>query len=291
MQNYVFMTDSDSDLPFFIADQRGIPVVKMPYTLNGKEYLDDNGRAGVEHDFFEQMRAGASTGTSLLPEADYLEYFEPILKEKDLLFVAFSSNMSATLQNVRSAREKLLAKYPERKFMIVDTLSISAPMTLLIVGAHDLYEQGKSMEEVAQWIEDNKMRAQAWFTVDDLTYLKRGGRISSTSAFFGSVLDIKPILVMGRGGKIDPADKVQGRKKAMRYLVDKTAELIENPEDQELVIMHADVMPDAEKLRDMLMLKIPSIKAIRIQMVGPVIGAHCGPGTMAICFMGKERSI
>lgn len=290
-QNYVFMTDSDSDLPYAIADERKIPVVKMPYAINGVEYYDDNGRTGDPREFFQKMRDGATPVTSLLPTADYLDYFEPILRDSDLLFLAFSSQMSATIQNIYEARELLLKKYPQRKFIVVDTLSISAPMYLLVLRAHDLYLQGKSMEEIAQWVMDNRMRFQAWMTVDDLKYLKRGGRISSTSAFFGSMLDIKPILTMGRGGKIDPADKVQGRKKAIKTIVDKVVENIEHPEDQMIVVMEADVMEDALRIKEALLQKIPTVKEVHIQPVGPVIGAHCGPGTLALCFMGKERAI
>ena len=285
------MTDSDSDLLYSIADERNIPVVRMPYSLDGKEYFDDNGRSGVEKDLFDRMRKGATPSTSCLPTPAYLEYFEPILKEKDLLFIAFSSQMSSTINNIFEAREQLLKKYPARKFIVVDTLSISAPMTLLVLGAHDLYLQGKSMEEVEKWVLDNRMRAHAWLTVGDLKYLARGGRISSTSAFFGSMLDIKPIICMGKGGKLDPAEKVQGRKKALRTIVDRTAEYIEHPEDQTVVIMQADVEEEAKALEKMLRQHIPAIKDIRIQTVGPVIGAHCGPGTLACCFMGKERSI
>ena len=290
-QNYVFMTDSDSDLLYSIADERHIPVVKMPYTLDGKEYLDDNGRSGVEKEFFKKMREGATPNTSLLPTEVYLEYFEPILKEKDLLFVAFSSKMSSTINNVYEARDILLKKYPERKFTVVDTLSISGPMTALLVKAHDLYLQGKSMDEVEKWLMENRLKAHAWLTVGDLKYLARGGRISSTSALFGSVLDIKPIICMGKGGKLDPVEKVQGRKKALRTIVDRTAENILNPEDQTVIILQGDVEEEADKLAEMLKQRIPEIRDIRIQIIGPVIGAHCGPGTLACCFLGKERSI
>ena len=290
-QNYVFMTDSDSDLLYSIADEKNISVVRMPYILDGQEFFDDNGRAGVEKEFFDKMRQGAAPSTSLLPKEVYLEYFEPILKEQDLLFVAFSSQMSATINNVYAAREELLEKYPERKFIVVDTLSISAPQTLVILGAHELYEQGKSMEEVEQWIRDNRLRAQAWFTVDDLKYLRRGGRISATSAVFGTVLDIKPIITMSKAGKLDPAEKVQGRKKAIRTLVDRTVENIEHPEDQTLIILHGDAEDEAKRMAEMIRNRIPDLKDIRIQMIGPVIGAHCGPGTLASCFMGKERKI
>ncbi len=290
-QDYVFMTDSDSDLLYSIADERHIPVVRMPYSLDGQEYFDDNGRSGVEKELFDRMRKGATPSTSCLPTDAYLEYFEPVLKEKNLLFIAFSSQMSSTINNIYEAREQLLQKYPNRKMTVVDTLSISAPQTLLILGAHDLYLQGKSMEEVEKWVLQNRMRAHAWLTVGDLKYLARGGRISSTSAFFGSMLDIKPIICMGKGGKLDPADKVQGRKKAIRTIVERTAEYIEHPEDQTVIIMQADVVEEAKTLAKMLVQRIPGIKDIRIQTVGPVIGAHCGPGTLACCFMGKERTI
>ena len=290
-QNYVFMTDSDSDLLYSIADEKNIPVVRMPYTLDGKEYLDDNGRAGIEKEFFRRMREGATPNTSLLPTEAYLEYFEPILKEKDLLFVAFSSQMSSTINNVYEARKILLEKYPERKCTVVDTLSISGPMTVLLIKAHELYEQGKTMDEVEKWLLDNRMRSHAWLTVGDLKYLARGGRISSTSALFGSVLDIKPIICMGKGGKLDPVDKVQGRKKALRTIVERTAENIEHPEDQTVIILQGDVPEEADKLAEMLRQRIPEIRDIRIQIIGPVIGAHCGPGTLACCFMGKERKI
>lgn len=289
-QTYVFMTDSDSDLLYSIADERNIPVVKMPYILDGKEYFDDNGRAGVEKEFFAKMRAGSAPSTSLLSTPVYVDYFEPIFASgKDILFIAFSSKMSNTILNIFEARDELLKKYPERKMIVVDTLSISAPMTLLILKAHDMYLAGATMEEIEAWVLENRFRAQVWMTVDDLKYLYRGGRISSTSAIFGSMLNIKPILTMGKGGKIDPAEKVQGSKKAMKIIAERVAENIENPGEQTLILLHGDAEEDAMKLADIVKARIPEIKEIRLQMIGPVIGAHCGPGTMAVCFMGRER--
>ena len=288
--NYVFMTDSDSDLPYSLKAKYDIPVVYMPYAIDGKEYFDDLGQTMDQHTYFDKMRAGATPVTSALNQADYMEYFEPILKERDLLFVAFSSQLSCTIQAVYAAREELLAKYPQRKFIVVDTLSISGPMTMLLLKAHELYREGKSMEEVAQWLEENKLRAQAFFTVDDLKYLKRGGRLSATSAVLGTMLDLKPIIVESKEGKLVPVDKVRGRKKAMSYLVDKSAENITHPEDQEVIILHADAPQDAAKLDEMLKAKVPGVRT-RTECVGPVIGAHCGPGTVAICFLGKERAV
>lgn len=288
---YVFMTDSNSDLPYTLKDQCDIPVVFMPYVIDGVEYFADLGRSGENKAFYDRMRAGASPVTSLLPTPDYITYFEPILMKSDLLFIAFSSQLSATIQNIYAAREELLAKYPERKFIVVDTLSISAPQTNLILSAHALYREGKSMEEVAQWVEDNKMRSQAWFTVDDLKYLKRGGRISGAAAFFGTMLSLKPIVVMGKGGKIAPAEKVQGRQKALRTIAERTAQNIENPEKQTMIIMHADAPEDAARLEQLIRQLVPNIGGIMTIFVGPVIGTHCGPGTVASCFMGKERTI
>lgn len=291
LNNYVFMTDSDSDLPFQFAKEHSIPVVKMPYYLDGAEYFDDNGESGVEKNFFDRMRKGASPSTSLLPTAVYLDYFEPILKENDLFFIAFSSNMSATIQNVYAAREELLQKYPERKFVVVDTLSISAPMSLLIMQAHALYRNGASMEELESWLMENRLKCHAWLTVDDLVYLKRGGRISNTNYLLGSMLKIKPVLALGKSGKIEPVEKVQGRKKALKMLVEKTAENILDAGNQELVILHGDVEEEANELKEMLLAKIEGLERIRIQMIGPVIGSHTGPGTLAVCFMGRERQI
>ena len=288
-QNYVFMTDSDSDLPYFIAEEKKIPVVSMPYTLDGRAYMDDNGRSGMEKKLLDRMRAGSVPSTSLLPTAAYLEIFEPVLREKDLLFLAFSSAMSSTILNIYEAREQLLKKYPDRKFLIVDTLSISATMSILVLKAHELYEQGRPMEEVAQWVLDHRMNAQVWMTVGDLKYLARGGRLSPTSAFFGSVLNIHPIINIGKSGKMEAVEKVRGHKKAMCTIVEHTARDIQDPSEQTVVIMHGDIPEEAEVLADMLRNRIPEIRDIRIQIVGPVIGAHCGPGTLACIFMGKGR--
>lgn len=288
---YIIMSDSDSDLHFEIAKEKNIPIVRMPYTLDDVEYFDDNGASGAEKVLFDRMRAGAKPFTSLLPTAVYLEYFEPILKEQDLLFLAFSSEISATFLNILEAQKELLEKYPNRRFIVVDTLSISAPQTLLILGAHALYEQGADMDTVAQWVMDHRMKAQAWFTVGDLTYLRRGGRISATSAIMGTMLDIKPILTISRAGKLEPQAKVQGRKKAMKMLVDKTVENIGESAGKPVIILHGDAQEEAEMLKNQLRNRLPDLGDIRIQMIGPVIGAHAGPGTLNISFIGKERAV
>ena len=290
MNPYVFMTDSDSDLPFRYVDELDLSMVYMPYIVDGKEYMDDLGRNGEQKQYFDNMRAGAAPSTSLLPLGAYLEIFEPVFESgKDILFVAFSSQLSGTINNIYAAREELLEKYPERKMIVVDTLSISAPQSILILKAHELYREGKSMEEVAQWLEENKLRAQAWFTVDDLKYLRRGGRISAVAATMGTLLDLKPIITETKEGKLVSTDKVRGRKSALRLIVDKTVENIEDPASAMPIIIHADAPEDAARLEKMLRERMPEIGEVQTWYVGPVIGAHCGPGTVALCYFGKER--
>ena len=287
--SYIIMTDSDSDLPFALQQEMNIPVVHMPYTLEGQEYLDDLGQTMDYKIYYDKMRAGAHPTTSALNEFVYTEYFEPILQEgNDLLFIAFSSQLSATINAIYSAREQLMEKYPERKFIVVDTLSISGPQTLLILKAHEMYKAGATIEEVAAWLEENKLRAQAWFTVDDLVYLKRGGRVSSAAAAIGTLLDLKPILTETLEGKLAAAEKVRGRRKAMNFIVDKAAENIVDQKESIALVLHADALADAERLRDLVAAKLPDL-TLRIENVGPVIGAHAGPGTIALCFMGKKR--
>ena len=291
MPNYILMTDSDSDLPYALKVQYDIPVVYMPYTLEGKEYFDDLGQTLDHKSFFDMMRQGAHPTTSALNETVYEEYFEPILAAgQDLLFLAFSSQLSGTINAIRAARETLLEKYPERKFILVDTLSISGPQTLLVLKAHEMYRAGADIETVAQWVEDNKLRAQAFFTVDDLKYLQRGGRVSATAAVLGSMLDLKPILTETREGKLAAAAKVRGRKKAMGFLVDKAVECIADQQESIALVLHADAPADAEKLKAQINEKLPEL-VIRIENVGPVIGTHAGPGTLAICFIGTERAM
>ena len=291
MAEYVFMTDSDSDLPYHLKMQYDIPVVYMPYIVDGKEYFDDLGQTMDHKTYFDKMREGAAPTTSALNEMDYIDYFEPVFESgKDLLFVAFSSQLSGTIRGVYAARETLLEKYPDRKMVVVDTLSISAPMTLLILKAHEMYRSGADIDTVAQWLEQNKLRAQAWFTVDDLKYLKRGGRISAAAAAMGTMLDLKPIIVESKEGKIVSSDKVRGRRKALNFIVDKTVENVTDPLESPILILHADAPADADKVRDLIRAKLPAAE-IMIENVGPVIGAHCGPGTVAIAFIGKERPI
>ena len=285
--DYVFMMDSDSELPFDLKEKYDIPVVYMPYALEGKEYFDDLGQTLDHKSYFDRMRNGAVPVTSALNEATYIDYFEPILKEKDLLFVAFSSKLSSTIQAAQAARATLLEKYPDRKLIIVDTLSISMPLTLLALKAHELYRGGAPIEEVADWLENNKLRAQAYFIVDDLKYLKRGGRISATAATVGTMLDLKPIISEAVDGSLAANDKVRGRKKALAFIVDKMLEFAPDPAESPIIVLNADSLEDAERAKALTEQKLPGANVL-IENVGPVIGAHAGPGTIALCFLGTK---
>ena len=289
MQNYVFMTDSDSDLPLELKQQYDIPVVYMPYSLDGKEYFDDLGQSLNHKSFYDKMRAGSQPTTSALNETVYMEYFEPILSSgRDLLFAAFSSQLSATIQAIYAAREELLKQYPERKFIVVDTLSISAPQTILVLKAHEMYRAGKPMEEVARWLEDNKLKLCHWFTVDDLFFLKRGGRVSAATAVLGTMMRIKPVMHVDDQGRLINVAKARGRKASLDALVDHMEQTAFTPENQTIYISHGDCIEDAEYVADQCRKRL-HVKDVLIHYVDPVIGAHSGPGTVALFFLGSKR--
>ena len=160
-------------------------------------------------------------------------------------------------------------------------------MTLLVLKAHEMYRAGRPMEEVAAWVEENKLRCNAYFTVDDLKYLQRGGRISAAAATIGTLLDLKPIITEGRDGSLQSADKVRGRKKALATLVEKMTEFDPDPAESPIIVLHADAEEDAERLKNMVLQKLPDAQ-VYIEPIGPVIGAHCGPGTVALCYIGRK---
>ena len=288
MNSYAFFTDSDSDLPFRFVDELELNMVYMPYMVDGKEYFDDLGRNGREKEFFDAMRKGAAPVTSLLPTAAYEEYFEPVFAAgRDILFVAFSSQLSGTINNVYAARDELLAKYPDRRMTVVDTLSISAPQTILILKAHELYRQGKSMDEVAQWLEENKLRAQAWFTVDDLKYLRRGGRIPSGLAKVGDLLSIKPVVAVNDGA-VAPIGKARGRHAGEKRL---RQEFENHPFDPawQITFVYSLGTEIVEDFASDFCKKYGIDRAAtRDVQIGPTIGAHLGPDCVGLAFVTKD---
>ncbi len=289
--SYIITTESNSEIPFQWEDRYQVPVLRMPYTENGVEYFYDLGRETDIPGFYERMRAGANVITAQRNPAEIVEYFEPFLQQGlDILHVAFSSALSGTFHNEMIAKEELLEKYPERRIELVDTLAISGPLCQLVEQAHSKQDMGWSLDEVKDWVEANKQRSCALFTVDSLEYLRRGGRVSNAAAFFGTMLEIKPVLYVSPDGKLVPIDKVKGRKKAIKYILEKCAATIEHPEEQVITICQADCMEEAQALKLMVEEHIKP-KGVRIHDVGPVIGCHCGPGTLALIFFAPDRAL
>lgn len=288
--NFVITTESNAEVPFSWEDETGVSVLRMPYTLNGTEYYYDLGRETDIPAFFDTMRKGATVVTAQRNPNEVVEYFEPFLAAgKDILHIAFSSALSGTFDCEQVAAAELREKYPDRRIELVDTLAISGPLCLLVLEATRMQQQGATMDEIRDWVENNKQRACALFTVDSLEYLRRGGRVSGAAAFFGNVLEMKPVLFVSPEGKLVPIEKVKGRKKALKFILERCLNTIDKPEEQEAIVFHADCLPDAEAVVEQLRNRI-NLKNIRIHPVGPVIGSHCGPGTLAIAYFARDRA-
>ena len=290
-KNFVITTESNSELPFSWEDRTGVGVLRMPYVINGVELTYDLGRETDIPAFYEKMRNGATVVTAQRNPNEIIEYFEPFLQQgKDILHIAFSSALSGTFQNEVAAAAELREKYPERRIELVDTLAISAPLAMIVEEATRMQEAGRTLDEIRDWAENNKQRACVLFTVDNLEYLKRGGRLSGAAAFFGTVLEIKPVLYESPEGQLVPLEKIKGRKRALRFLADRCAATIDRPEEQEIIICHADCMDEALVLEEMIK-EAAGPKRVHIHPVGPVIGCHCGPGTLAVAYFGKSRAL
>ena len=289
MRDFILATDSDTEIPFRYADEHHIPVFLMPYTVNGEEKLFDLGRNTDFIEFYEQLADGAEANTSTRPPADIADFFRDMVKTgKDVLYLSFSSALSGHYDLCHLAKKMVMEEYPDARIEIVDTLRISMGAGELVMFAQVLKDEGKSLDEVKDWVLQNRMRAHAWFSVDDLGYLKRGGRLSGAAAAIGTILDVKPILKLNAEGKIVAADKVKGSKKILRFFLDTIQQNVEEPEAQTAFVLHANNMDCAVKMKDLIMENVP-FAGVEIQDVGPVIGCHTGPGVLAVIFMGKEQ--
>jgi DegV family protein with EDD domain len=292
MHSYVILTDADSELPLSIVDRYNVHFVPMPYQMDGNEYAYDLGRETDYKRFFERIRAGSIPTTTTYPPQYYIDMWKPYLDEgKDILFLSFSSMLSAAYSFLSTARNELCELYPERKIIALDTKSISVGMAILVYKALEMQQSGTDIETVAQWVEQNAIRANVWFTVDDLFHLKRGGRISSTAAAMGSLLHLKPIITMSQLGRLVPHDKVNGRRKSLRFIADTIVERAENTNENVLMIVHGDCEEDAHTVKALVEEQGVTFKEYFIQFVGPVIGAHTGAQTLGVGFFGKNREI
>ncbi|OUQ26590.1 fatty acid-binding protein DegV [Lachnoclostridium sp. An131] len=291
MNPYVIMTDTTADLPESYIQEHQLAILSLSYTIEGNTYDRENPLDVRE--FYAKMRAGSMPTTSQVNPEQAKEAFKACLDQgNDVLYIAFSSGLSGTCGSGMVAAEEIResGEYPDRKLIVIDSLSASLGEGLLVHKAVQLKEAGKSMEEVADWVEKNKLHLCHNFTVDDLFHLHRGGRVSKATAVLGTMINIKPVLHVDDEGHLIAIGKVRGRKKSLAALVDRMADQIKGYEDQnsEVFISHGDCQEDAEYVQKLVQERFGVDKFI-INHVGPTIGAHSGPGTVALFFMGNPR--
>lgn len=290
MADYVILTDSSCDLPAELADQMQLTVLPLTVDMDGKlyrNYLD--GREIGFHEFFEQVVTAKSAKTSAVTSEQFMEVLEPLCQAGvDVLYLAFSSGLSGTYNSGAIAMRELSEKYPERKLYAVDSLCASLGEGLFVDLCHEKKEAGMTIDELRDYAESLKPHICHWFTVNDLMFLKRGGRVSTATAIVGSVLSIKPVMHMDNEGHLIKVDVARGRKASLRALVAKMEKLATDPEKQRVYICHGDCLQDAEYVASLVREKF-GITDIRINYVGPVIGAHTGPGVVSLFFVGSER--
>ena len=288
--DFLIITDSTCDMPQEMADELGLAILPIRVNMEDKEYVHYlDGRELGFHEFYEKLRAGVPAKTSAANQEDFLSLMEPALAAgRDVLYIGFSSGLSSTYNVGVMTAAQLAEKYPERKVYTVDSLSASFGEGLLVYHAVQQKLAGKSIDEVRAFVEENRLHLCHWFTVDDLQHLKRGGRVSAAAAAFGTMLNIKPVLHVDDEGHLIPVGKVQGRTTSIKALLKKMQETAIDPAEQVVFISHGDCEKDAEKLAAMVRESIGP-KEIILNPIGPVIGAHSGPGTVALFFLGTKR--
>ena len=289
-KEYVIMTDSSCDLSQELADQLGLEVLPLEVMADGKNYRNwlDGREIGFK-EFYKLAREGKELKTSAVNTAAFEEKMEKLLKEgKDILYIGFSSGLSTTYNSGEAAARELREKYHDRKIYTVDTLAASLGQGMIIYYAAKKKEAGATIEEVRDFVENEKLHMCHWFTVDDLNYLKRGGRISAATAAIGTMLSIKPVMHMDNEGHLVAVGKARGRKAALCQLLDTMGELGEGLEGQTTFICHSDCMDDAQYVASQMKERF-GVAQVNINWIGPVIGAHTGPGTIGIFFWGSER--
>ena len=289
MRDYVITVNSTVDLPIEWLEERNVKVIPLKYTIDNQTYTDMEGLSAKE--FFAKLREGKMAETSQVNPEEARSYLEPFLKKgKDILHLGFSSALSGTLNSMRIAGEELSEQYPEAKIIIVDTLCACLGEGLLL---HHVLKQkaaGKTIEEAAQWAEENKLHICHNVTVDDLNHLQRGGRVSKATAVLGTLVQIKPMIHMDDSGSLQVIGKERGRKKSLNKIVEMARQQIKGWEDKNdlLMITHGDCLEDAEYVAELVRKKL-GIENILINNIGTVIGSHTGPGVVALFLMGEKR--
>ncbi|HPS46930.1 MAG TPA: DegV family protein [Flexilinea sp.] len=281
------LVDSGSDLPKSLTNSyQNFSLLYLSYIIDGEPGPND--MSGEE--FYRRLRNGSFSVTSQINPEAFIEEYERLIKEgqKEILYIGFSSGLSGTYGSGKMAAETVSKKYPDSKIFTVDTLSASLGYGLLIDYAIRQRDSGKSIEQVRDWLEENKLKMNHWFTVDDLHFLERGGRVSASSAWFGSALNIKPVMNMDDAGHLIPREKIMGRNKAIKRLYEKMKEMAVEPQNQRIFISHGDCMEDVEKLEKLIHDNL-GVNDFTVNYVGNVIGSHTGPGVLALFFLGNHR--
>lgn len=285
-RDFVILTDSSADLPASVLEKYGIAVVELSLCVGGET---KRGSQVEPKEFYEFLRGKTTVTTSAVNMQSFIEFFEPYLQAgKDILYLGFSSGLSATYMAGKNAAAELAEKYPERKLITVDTLAASLGQGLLVTLAAKKANNGATMEETAAYVEENKLHLCHWFTVDDLFFLKRGGRVSAATAVLGTMLSIKPFMHVDDEGHLINVGKLRGRRASVDALYEKLKETATEPENQLIYICHGDCYEDAAYLADKIKADYPMCE-IMIDYTGPVIGSHSGPGTLALFFLGGKR--
>ena len=290
MSNFILFADSTCDLSKDIIDKLDIKYIGLSCTLKGETYTEDCGETLSYKEFYRILREeNEMPTTSQVNAYRFKEAFEPYIKENlSVIYIAFSSALSGTYNSSLIAKEELLEEYPNADITIIDSKSASTGLGLLVYYAGIMRQEGKTKEEIATWIEENKLKVCHFFTVDSLDHLKRGGRISPTAAAIGSLLQIKPVLYTNDNGELKNFAKVKGRKKAIRALYEKFENHVVNPEEQVIFISHGDCLEDAEALAKMIKDNY-TVKDIIFNYVGSTIGCHTGAGVLTYFFLGSRR--
>ncbi|HPA61140.1 MAG TPA: DegV family protein [Clostridia bacterium] len=288
--SFWIVTDVGSDMSLdFYRRYEKLAVLPMPYRVDGVEKLYHVEDEGSLAEFYADLRAEkVATTAQVTVDSAFNKFEELVTQGEDVLYIGLSGGLSGTVQSVQTAREMALEKYPQAKIAVVDSLLASGGQSLIIYYALKLRSEGKSLDETVQWLVNNRQRIISWFTVDDLNFLFRGGRVSRTSALLGSVMRIKPIMHVNYDGKLIPREKITGRKCALKALAEKCITLAKPQSGQMVFISHGDCREEAEYLAG-LVREGMKVAGIEFFTLGTIIGAHAGPGTMAIFFLGEGR--
>ena len=292
MTDYIIATSSTCDLPDTWLAEHNVPFIAYSYTNNDQPGVDDckeESRAAI----YAGMRRGDILKTSQINAPAYVKFFRTLLETgKNVLFLDMSEKMSVSFENCRAAAESVRNEFPAQELYIMDTRCISGGLGLLVMHSVALMESGKTFKEVIAWGEENKLKIAHRFTVDDLNYLKRGGRVSNASALVGTMLSIKPVLYVPNVGTLDVVKKCIGRKKALHAIRDGVLHDLSKVETagRDMLILHADCLKDAEFIRDEVRKAYPDMGEIAISSLGVVIGAHTGPGLLAVFYICSERT-